>query len=298
MKSSNFMKWATICLFIVTLMSCKKENDVQFAARSGNTLSAEDRDLIRQYENVGVYHNEGLEFIYAKIKTKIDEARVNNPSAQFIDVGVNGSELSNWSSEFVRGVYPTNFDFDYNPTFNRQIDNPELRNLSIVETSSRLGFNLSSELSEALNELEAILLDENLQLRSDSYEGLFERHLPNINLIEEKVAFISAVNVGKSSVQYWDENLGAWFMLDNQPAPQNLNGGIIAREDVKGAVGGAVTGAVGGAIAGAAAGGIGAIPGAAVGGLGGAVTGAVANSAAEAAAQIYDKYKKYLCFWC
>lgn len=267
MKKLNFKWTAALCLLItMAFTSCKKDNESELLlARDGSSLSAEDKELVQIYDGVGEVHNQGLDFVYDKIKSKIDEAKATDPSAK---AEITPDEISKWSDEFVRTIYNPNDGeiTDCTPLFLRLVGGIESnQDLSMPDAVTRvLQTDLSPEVANALGELDKVLNEgspfDTLWYfpPAHTFSDLLNRHLPNIKSMDEKAAFISAVSVAKNTTEYWAKNFRKWQELDGQISPVSDNqtnyargpGDDIADADVEGAYVGIMTGAYIGATGG------------------------------------------------
>lgn len=257
-----------ICLF---LNSCEKKVD------------SDPVDPPFDYEQIGIEHNEGLDFVfnYLKQKTSVNKSVLTSPDS-FLSLAEQGTQSflsdnellendagrsialgeskkpfviysnclkNNLKSATLAGLWPSGMD--------NSVTNNQKAILSEMDDILNNVFN-TKDIIDALIDLEE-------KIKTDCSED--EQHI-----------LLCATAIGRHSVKYWFDNLDKWtaeFSPHNKLKKAQFSWAQVGRNDVAYGVGGGISGAV---IGGSVTLGVLAIPGWAAGAIGGAISGSVGNA--------------------
>jgi len=276
-------------LFIATLFivySCSNEiNDSTKGDDEQRVLSITERYSI--CKTVAIYHSEGLDFAFNKIK-KAREEQGSRGTISFLRSSSDDDKLSivnDIVTEFMTQEQISQniakFDSFLNLERTKSIDEVSLRSAE-EEKASVISF-----FENVVSEASAKGSSENLEAYIENVINTSE--FASFSEIEQnELLLMFAIYIDSSN--YWSKNIIEWSRIcRGHDAPRLRSDDSLwdlichyASVDGKGAVIGGTAGAIGGAVGGAMAGGVGAGPGAIAGGVGGAVSGAVAASLNEA----------------
>lgn len=234
-----------------------------------------------------------MDFVYMKLRV-IADSRTSSHNMVQDTFSITLERMNELVAEYViDSLQATGFE-SYVPFYMKDtiIKDPIFSNRSFATHFNLVTQNsLSGQLTTAINEFEIFWRDDSKNQQYSSYDSLILVKVPLLDNEVDKMAFISAVSTGKSSMQYWEVNKTKWDILIRDlggngnfssyvPGPKK---GIIYSDIIGGMSGlirGAYVGYVGGTIV---VPGIGTVTGAAACGLVGAAIGGVGGSAADAA---------------
>lgn len=290
------MSGLTICLLTLLTISCKKSSYIE------KSLSEKDKELITLYSKVGEIHNKGMDFVYKQVKQIVDTRKsktMANRSADVSeDIEITLKQLNEIVFQFVKDSLQAN-GIDFIPFYSKDTL-LKYRGFSDEPLATHYykltGDVLSQKLIEALNDFELIFRNDEINTISSSYEGLFEKWVPELESEIDKAAFIGAVSVGKNSLLYWTSEKDKWDELEYE-----MTGQVSAKaaKDVAYAdCAGAITGAIGGAYVGLTGGTV-VIPviGTAVGGACGVLVGTIGGAIGGSATEAIHSVIKWLINW-
>jgi len=304
-----------ILSFVFTISSCDKTTGIQMvpkldnlSSKDGNSIKDDNAYFIERsdfsdeqmYEinendylsledihNLAQDHNSNLNNFYLKLRTShitICDEPIN--IGKFIKSALNENYYEYLNSENLQSAIKFSDD-------------------EVDKYVQRMGENFSSNLSpiqEIINKHKnyftntQIFFLEEIDTILRNNENDINRAILELNLIETKVqnqlphdesqVILIGAEIGKASIQYWNENINNWVIAWEKGC---TNGNVVTRwfsfgelvgADVAGAVGGAATAFV-----------VNVIPGAGQVAYGGAIAGGAAGaSAADAVSQIWNHF--------
>jgi ElaB/YqjD/DUF883 family membrane-anchored ribosome-binding protein len=174
-------------------------------------------DIPKEYTEVGILHNEGLDYIFEGIKAQAIES-VKNPSRKRFSAKEDYSEF----------IKQTTLDFcKQNKKLQKDLDVCE-QSIESVLTDKRSSKSLKSAISEEITPDLQELLDAINAVLSKEFKkdelSLLKAQLDGINrraaeTLPEKDAIVvyCTTSTAYSSYQYWMENSRKWFFALNYP---------------------------------------------------------------------------------
>jgi hypothetical protein len=248
-----------LIIFAMILFSCTTEEDA--------TIQPDSTSRNSKAVSIGEEHNLGLEYVYQEL----------------LAAKAGGAlDMSDFNAVFEASEKSTN-DFLLASSFNTNDDitlaesaisfsgvqNGTLTSDTVLWSPS-IDARLTNLQKDLFNELNDALEDGTTGLAEtlSVFESVRQRCLNDCSA-QEQVAVLYAIDIGTSSLEYWDANTDKWIDLFGS---RSVRGWFSWKKLGKADVAGAAAGAVGGAISG---GGAGAGPGALAGGIAGSVGNAV-----------------------
>jgi hypothetical protein len=251
---------------IVTIIGCnKKSNDLQ--VDNQNKLS--DKEILSLFAKIGSQHNAALSNVLNKLKTlknskspqgllqqRNTNAQTELETYETIISSVTDDAIVNFNYLSPDSLYTTDqiktYVFGYN--FG-QID-------SIYNHKWNEGITISPTLDNLVNQIEAIIQSSTTKEETiASLQSLLDNNLSSLTDQNEKMGFVGAIEIGKSSAEYWYSNISDWtatypdFGQRDNPfnglAARQTSGQIIkdaVLDDIKGGLGGIVRGAIKGVV--------------------------------------------------
>lgn len=250
-------KNSLLIVILITLIfitnSCSKQD----------TIPVKD-DTSFKIQDIGVLHNEGLNFVYKEIITLKKE----KPT-------ISSLEIKNILSQLVLDFGKTkNLNTTYLENYKAQ------SNISIsYEMSSGSNLKLNARLADMLTKEQENFINE-VFLITNTFDGTNASNVisrlkdlePKISSFsdEEKVPLVAGLQTGISSTQYWADHADEWRLLlqSTKGSKMDSSKGLfswasVLKADIEGAIsgavgtvitgGGVVLGALGGAVGGSAA---------------------------------------------
>lgn len=214
------------------------------------------------YDNLGEFHNDVLDSIYYLIDSKgVDSINFSEPYVYNLIYHEIKDYLINISS------------LDSFVMYNDELIDSELEFSNIIySVDSTI---VISEVFDSLSVgLRSIILDNNHDA-SSQIDILFYNNVFKIEDCLERLAFASMCSVGKSSLEYWNNNYDKWLELTDYSSFRASDPASIAYADAVGSAAGALYGLKVGLVGGTVA-----IPGlgTAVGGAGGVMVGMISGA--------------------
>lgn len=244
-----------------------------------------NQQIIDIYSNVGVPHNEGLDYVLQGLKNYYGPVYNGGNSKAAHDLMY--QNIDNNTKDYLitkRSVSQS----DANSCINNFKNSPVKEfgtNLNTNITYSPYYSTLSAKFKTAIRQLNTLIHDEANCYTKANYDAIVSNNialLPNNN---EKVYLVSMCNVGYNSIIYWRDNYSKWQSFFGTATVMKANPAKdIAVADVTGIITGAVGGCAWGALGGTVVlPGAGTITGCAGVGAIGALGGGLGNSAKKAA---------------
>ena len=235
------------------------------------------------YEQIGIIHNSGLDYVFNYVKEKT----ANNKS-----VLKSQDDLLSLVEEGTREFLTENEIFDeagrkialkeskkpfvfYSDCLKDNLKSSTLAGLC----PSELEIYLTNNQKTILSEMDEIFNDNFLDVPGviSSLDNLEEKILSDCPEKEQHV-LLCATSIGRYSFQYWSDNLDVWideFSPNNKLKKAQFSWATVGKNDVAYGVGGGVAGAI---VGGSLTLGVLSIPGWAAGAIGGAVSGSIGNA--------------------
>lgn len=213
-----------------------------------------NQQIIAIYSNVGVPHNEGLDYVFAGLQTQYGSVyHGGNSKAAHDSMYQNVDKNTIGFLTTKRSVSQS----DANSCINNFKNSPVRSfgtDLTVNITYSPYYGTLSAKFKTAIAQLNTLMHDENKCYTKANYDAIVNNNialLPNNN---EKMYLVSMCSVGYNSIIYWKDNYSKWQTFFGVTTIQLVNPKKdIAIADVSGiitgAVGGCAWGAIGGTIA-------------------------------------------------
>ena len=222
MFKKNFLKTgtlsivATIVVILVTnlmiIHSCSNEPDVPAPL-----------DIPEEFNEVGKLHNEGLEFVFERIKEQAIES-VNNPSVKRLSAKDN--DINDFVKQSILDFCKQNEKLQKNmDVCEYVIDRPLSSKISLKSaTSEEIEYlddiEINPALQKLLNEVYAVLskefkANEFSQLKTQ-LDAINKKAAATISETEAAVVYC-ATSTGYNSYQYWMDNYKKWYFALNFP---------------------------------------------------------------------------------
>jgi hypothetical protein len=298
------MKKLLIALF--TLSVCF------FKVVQGQELT--DEEIINTYAQIGKEHNSGLDFILEQLKKPygpiFTDGKTESNRLKMI-------ELINSAAKNFTGKELSVTDIDLNNFIHPEIDIRDILGKDIVSALETFeeGKSLSPELLTAMKSLNELMDNDDKADKKDEYDKIIYENIGRLSLFKEKVYLVSCVNIGFSSLNYWNEKASVWEEFCGYKAQAKIKTAFsnimpvaaaglvniswhflkenpaktIAKADVTGVIVGGVSGCITGAVGGTVVlPGVGTVAGCAGVGAVGAITGGLTGSATAAVHKFID----------
>jgi hypothetical protein len=261
-QTLTFVKGTTSSFILSVETSVSSMSDswnASVGCQSGASIdNLTNQQIIDIYSNVGVPHNEGLDYVLQGLKNYYGPVYHGGNSKAAHDLMYQNVDNN------TKGYLTTKRSVsqsDANSCINNFKNSPVKKfgtNLNTNITYSPYYSTLSANFKTAISQLNTLVHDETKCYTKTNYDAIVNNNialLPNNN---EKVYLVSMCNVGYNSIIYWRDNYSKWQSFFGAPTPMLANPGKdIGIADVSGII----TGAIGGCAWGAAGGTI-ALPGA------------------------------------
>ncbi len=275
-KIASLALSTTLVIGLLFSSGCNKSKEIPKCTSDQHKVemisSKIDNDFYESLSsNVGIIHNNVMEFVFQKFKENNDFKNIDSTKAATL--------IGKYVDDYFANYQNTNGQ-EMDVTLTKEVYKNVLLN-SDMDDRSFSNIYLDKK-KEILNYLNSNPEPQNFIAYCNSQ---VEKTLPLLPE-KEKIAFKSFAIVLGHSNMYWTKNLNYWQNeYNSQNGYQNvvkrgttkqgikLNGTSVAKADAEGAVSGALTGAAGGAVAG----GIGAVPGTILGAATGAAYGSLTN---------------------
>ncbi|MAC94228.1 MAG: hypothetical protein CMC96_01870 [Flavobacteriales bacterium] len=243
------------------LKTTSTESDVIWAGTAHNDVI----DLV--YQELTLYYTEkynqsdSIEFIYENMLDKTFQIATSVIQDNY------GLDTFNLMESYLTDYYYQLADSNYNlgsnlwfPENNDDLSQDQKYYLSSLNSALE---NQSLSVSEIVSVFNDVKADAKDNLSSDEF-----------------YVILSAVEVGKNTIQYWDDNIEEWYDLyTDQGGSTSISWRGAGEADVKGAIGGAISAAISG------------------GGIGiGAAAGAIGGSTAYVVVELWKKWCPF--GWC
>lgn len=248
---------STLLLIVISgliISSCQKEDIVQ-----------ENKPI--DYEQLGVEHNKGLEFIFDYLKqNKVLENKKSNDIDNVFDLTKQATILFTKTSDVAEHIILKEdskvfSSFNQNRLKSSVYEDP----IKIIETEvelTPLQISFLNQLGSAISNIDKGLAPTIEKINS------IEDEIISTCSEEEKILLLTAISIGKHSMEYWVTNIDRWIEelggIDNSDAvAMNLKStnsklswlsdtlGDMGKSDVVGGVIGACVGGPAGAVGGA-----------------------------------------------
>lgn len=235
--NKSFILSLTGNLFIaVLIISCTNEHIETFEQTSLNIC-------IEKYDEIGIIHNEGLDYIFGEIKDYLGEslaADISKTDILMLSESANKTFLNTYnlcdeSRAYTYSHIERVFSNQYMP-----------ERMSFVDLSvDKMDIQFSESLVRLFEMLHSLMLADNIYLQAKilDIEKIETQALDKLSA-DDLDMFLSATSVAKHTLAYWDSNLLNWIYLLNGEEVFSLEKSdfsweSLAVEDVAGAIGGA-----------------------------------------------------------
>lgn len=260
--------------------SCEKSNDVIMRETS-----------IKDFEFIGIQHNEGLEFVYNRLNMLVKEtgSKIDQIDTETISDLINCS-TKDYSKKIIKSSEQLEIALNvYEQTISLQrgfYENINKSNNNQFFLDSVINsLDLTLKQKDILSELSTIFKDYSLSYNESisAINLLTERVDGEIETDDEAIVLYIALSIGKHSYEYWNENLEEWLSLVENTPKSWFNSKDVVNDDIAGGISGGLVGAL---IGGTVSLGTLTVPS----WIAGAVTGAVGTSSYNAIKQVLDHY--------
>jgi len=248
-----------IAIISVIFFACNKEKET-----SEKQASASAQNFIKLAHEGAVTHNEGLEYVYARLaEIKISEnplAVVENLTLDFIKTHSFFKSDIDAASKAAKTVFDKFTYYKKHQTKSSSTLWLEADE-SLLTTSQKMWL---TQVNDVIDQNDDVIL---MAKSLDKIRDLVIKEGSE----QEQYITIIAIEVTKETMDYWYNNYPEWERLLSEKPSKGWSWKDAAKSDVTGAIGGAIGGALGG-------GGAGAIPGA----IGGACITSACNIVGQA----------------
>lgn len=233
-----------------------------------------DEELISIYSKIEDVHGKGLDFIFSFFQKSIQT------NSHF---KISTSELEKVIDDYIVKEYKVN-GIILSQIYSNQtaIFSSDIASIPFFETiTNETRQKFSDNFEMLLSEFQKFVIDESINKDYNFYDSFVKSKISALDSEQEKIALITLVYTGKSSVKYWNENMEKWNTInqDISTASRQHPGQTIIAADMVGGAAGAVMGAYAGATGGTVAlPGIGTVAGVAAGFFVGGAVGGIRSS--------------------